>query len=95
MAQLRISELDDFSAALLSYVEAALRASSEMPDYCQEAVRIVDARNHLFAAVGPHLTDEEHGIYALRDLCALDDDTMELRPDRHRCATVGRDFGLR
>jgi len=26
MAQLRISELDDFSAALLSYVEAALRA---------------------------------------------------------------------
>ena len=38
--------------------------------------------------------DEEQGIYALRDLCALDDETMEWRPDRARCAAVARDFGL-
>lgn len=86
--------LDDFTQALLDYVRAALRATGEMPDYCQEAVRIIDARNHLFASAGVHTTDEQQGIYALRDLCALDDETMELQPDAHRCRAVGRDFGL-
>lgn len=89
------TSLDDFATALLSYTEATLRASGEQPDYCQEAVRIVDAHNHLFASAGAHLTDEEHGIYALRDLCALDETTMELRPDRLRCLAVGRDCGMR
>lgn len=88
------SELDDFTDALLSYVKHALNADSETPDYCQTAVRIVDARNHLFTSAGHHLTDEEHDIYALRDLCALDEESMDLYPDRHRCAAVGRDFGL-
>lgn len=86
--------LDDFATALLTYAQAALRTSGEQADYCQEAVRILDARNHVFASAGVHRTDEEHGIYALRDLCALDEDTMELRPDRLRCLSVGRDFGL-
>lgn len=85
---------DDFVEALLNYVNAALRASGEAADYCQEALRVVDARNHLFASAGIHRTDEEHGIYALCDLCALDDETMEWRPDRARCAAVARDFGL-
>lgn len=88
-------ELTDFVDALLAYTESAIRATGEMPDYCQEAVRIMDARNHLFTSAGIHRTDEEHGIYALRDLCALDEDTMELVPDRQKCAAVGRDFGLR
>ena len=61
---------DDFVEALLNYVNAALRASGEAADYCQEALRVVDARNHLFASAGIHRTDEEQGIYALRDLCA-------------------------
>ncbi|RRD80517.1 hypothetical protein EII14_01615 [Alloprevotella sp. OH1205_COT-284] len=86
------SELEDFADALLSHVEAALRASGETADYSQEAVCIIDARNHLFASAGVHRTDEERGIYALRDLCALDDESMELRPDRMRCRAVGRDF---
>lgn len=85
---------DDFVEALLNYVNAALRASGEAADYCQEALRVVDARNHLFASAGIHRTDEEQGIYALRDLCALDDETMEWRRDRARCAAVARDFGL-
>lgn len=87
-------EQEDFVAALLRYVDASLRASGEAVDYCQEAVQVVDARNHLFCSAGVHATDEEHGIYALRDLCALDEDTMELRPDRARCAAVARDFRL-
>lgn len=90
-----LSPLDDFATALLDYAQAALRASGEQPDYCQEAVRILDARNHLFTSAGVHRTDEENGIYALRDLCALDEESMELRPDRLRCLSVGRDFGLR
>lgn len=89
------SELTDFVDALLAYTESALRASGELPDYCQEAVRIIDARNHLFVSAGVHRTDEEHSIYALRDLCALDEDSMELVPDRMKCAAVGRNFGLR
>ena len=50
---------DDFVEALLNYVNAALRASGEAADYCQEALRVVDARNHLFASAGIHRTDEE------------------------------------
>lgn len=86
------SETEDFADALLSYVEAALRASGETADYSQETVRIIDARNHLFASAGIHRTDEERGIYALRDLCALDDESMELRPDRAKCRAVARDY---
>ncbi len=89
------SELEDFITALLSYIESVIRSSGGMPDYCQEAIRIIDARNHLFASVGIHLTDEEHSIYALRDLCTLDEETMLLCPNYHRCAAVGRDCGLR
>ena len=90
----RHPEHDDFVQALLHYVSAALRSTGEAADYCQEAVRVVDARNHLFASAGVQATDEERGIYALRDLCTLDDETMEWRPDAARCAAVARDFGL-
>ena len=84
----RHPEHDDFVQALLHYVSAALRSTGEAADYCQEAVRVVDARNHLFASAGVHATDD------LRDLCTLDDETMEWRPDAARCAAVARDFGL-
>ena len=85
---------EEFVQALLDYVVSALRNSAVDPDYCQEAVQIVDARNHLFRGVGNHRTDEEQGIYALRDLCVLDDESMSLVPDAGRCRSVARDFGL-
>lgn len=85
---------EDFVQALLAFVTSELRITGEIPDYCQQAIRIVDARNHIFCSAGSHVTDEEHGIYALRDLCALDDEQMELRPDRWRCAAIARDFHL-
>ena len=85
---------EEFVQALLDYVGAALRNSAVDPDYCQEAVQIVDARNHLFRSVGSHRTDEEQGIYALRDLCVLDDERMCIVPDAGRCRSVARDFGL-
>ncbi len=85
---------EEFVQALLDYVAAALRVSAVDPDYCQEAVQIVDARNHLFRQIGEHRTDEEQGIYALRDLCVLDDEHMLLKPDAGRCRSVARDCGL-
>ena len=81
---------EEFVQALLDYVGAALRNSA----VDQEAVHIVDARNHLFRSVGSHRTDEEQGIYALRDLCVLDDERMCLVPDAGRCRSVARDFGM-
>lgn len=85
---------EEFVQALLDYVGAVLRNLAVDPDYCQEAVQIVDARNHLFRSAGNHRTDEEQGIYALRDLCVLDDESMCLVPDAGRCRSVARDFGL-
>lgn len=85
---------DDFVQALLDFVDAALRASAVDAEYCQAAVQIIDARNHLFRSLDSHRTDEEQGIYALRDLCVLDDETMSLKPDAGRCRSVARDCGL-
>jgi len=59
-----------------------------------QALQIFDARNHLFRSVSNHRTDEEQGIYALRDLCVLDDERMCLVPDAGRCRSVARDFGM-
>ncbi len=86
--------LEEFSDALLSYLSAALQASGESLEYCQAAVRIVDAHNHIFVSAGTNTTDEEHGIYAFRDLSALDEDSQELRPDRYRCMAAGRECGI-
>lgn len=85
-------EQRDFVAALLAYVRAALASADEAADYCREAVRIVDARNHLFCPAGRRATDESENVYALRDLCRLDEDTLEMMPDEGRVASISRNF---
>ena len=50
--------------------------------------------DYVGATLRNHRTDEEQGIYALRDLCVLDDESMSLVPDAGRCRSVARDFGL-
>ncbi len=85
-------EVSDFIDALLAYVRAEIMASGEPADYNTDAVCIVDARNHIFRPVGRRSTDEAENIYALRDLCRVDDATMEIVPDRGRCASVARNF---
>lgn len=85
-------EQRDFVAALLAYVRAALASAGEAADYCREAVRIVDARNHLFCPAGRRATDESENVYALRDLCRLDEDTLEMMPDEGRVASISRNF---
>lgn len=88
------NEKEDFVNALDSYVQTELRRTAEPAEYNNESIEIVDARNHLFRNAGCAGTDEEHGIYALRDLCRVDEDTMEMIPNRQRFAAIAKEFGL-
>ncbi len=87
-----IEDIDEFAKSLESYVGAALAELGETADYCTEALQVLDARNHLFTLVGKRPTDESDDVYALRDLCRIDEETMELRPDRGRIQAVARNF---
>ncbi len=86
------NETDEFVNALDSYIRAELRRSMQPADYNNEALRIVDARNHLFTNVGVHATDEEEDIYALRELCCVDEDTLELVPNRMKLRAIARSY---
>lgn len=87
-----MDEVKDFVDALEAYVRAALEAGGGMADYNVEAVHVVDARNHLFRIVHGLYPDEAGAVYPLRGLCRLDEDSLELVPDRQRMAAVARDF---
>lgn len=87
-------EKEDFINALDSYVQAELRSTVEPAEYSNESVEIVDARNHLFRNAGRAGTDEEQSIYALRDLCRVDEETMETVPNRQRLAAIAKELGL-
>ena len=78
------NDAQDFIDALENFVRAEL---AEV-----ETIRVVDARNHLFCQAGKRMTDEGEDIFALRDLCYVDEETMEMRPDRGRMAAVARNF---
>ena len=89
-----LDEKKDFIDALDAYIRSELRHSAEPADYNTDAIEIIDARNHLFRNVGSRGTDEELGFFALRDLCQLDEDTMEFIPNRMRLAALAREFGI-
>lgn len=89
-----MNEQEEFVQALASYVATEIRHSGEPADYNNEAVEIVDARNHLFRSAGSRATDEAENIYALRDLCRVDEDTLEYEVDLGRLRSVARNFGL-
>lgn len=84
-------EVKDFVDALERHVAAELRCHGAA-DYVTGAVRIADARNHIFLPHPSGSTDEEVGAYALRDLCRVDEYTLETVPDRMRLAAVARNF---
>lgn len=87
-----VNDIEDFVAALEAFVRAELRASMEPADYNNEAIEIVDARNHLFRNVGRQHTDEELDIFAIRDLCHVDEETMETVPDRMKFRAIARNY---
>ena len=82
----------DFIEALTAYVREALRSADEAPEYNRSAVRIADARNHIFRDAGYMQTDEEADTYALRDLCRVDEVTLSLIPDAERINRVARNY---
>ncbi len=86
--------MTDFVAALERYVRTRLAEIGGEAEYCREAVEILDARNRLFRDAGQRETDEVDNIYALRDLCRIDEDTMMLTPDRGKLQNAGRNCGL-
>lgn len=89
-----INEGEEFVRALAAYVRAEIAACGDGADYCTEAVRIVDARNHLFRPAGRRATDESEDVYALRDLCRVSEDTMEYEVDAGRLRSVARNYGF-
>ena len=82
--------LSDFANALERHVAERLRLCEDSPDYVCEAVHIADAHNLLFITVEGGTTDEEHNLFALRDLCHLDDMTLNHVPDRQRIERLAR-----
>lgn len=81
----------DFTAALRAYLDARLREVGDA-EYCTEALQVVDARGHLFRPAGRRATDEAADIYALRDLCRMDEERLCLVPNDGRLAAVARNY---
>ena len=51
-------EVKDFTLALSRFVTSLLRERGEMAEYCHAAIRVADARNHLFTVSENCGTDE-------------------------------------
>ncbi len=82
-------EVRAFAEALCRHVSEELRVQDG--EYLKGAVRIVDARNHLFQTLPQGGTDEAADTYALSDLCHLGDD-METEADMNRALGVARNY---
>ncbi len=82
----------DFMRALESHVRDILAAGTVPAEYNNEAIEIVDARNHYFRNAGMRPTDESANIYALRDLCRIGADPLSCDPDLGRIAAITRNF---
>lgn len=87
-----LDEKNDFVGALERYVNEELRTALEPAEYNKDAIEIVDARNHLFRNVGQLSTDEERNIYALSDLCCVDEETFHTIPNRMKLKAIARNF---
>ena len=74
--------------------ERNCKRRANQQNYNVEALEIVDARNHLFRHAGKRVTDESENIYALRDLCHVDEMSLDFVPDRQRMAAIARNFFL-
>lgn len=78
-----------FARALCRYVAEELRGQDGA--YPQGAVRVADARNHLFCTLPTQHTDEAGDVYALSDLCRVDE-FMQTLPDMNRALGVARNY---
>lgn len=79
----------DFAEALCHYVAQELRGQDG--EYVKGAVQVVDARNHCFRTLPHQITDEAADVYALTDLCMVDEE-MHTVPDLNRALGVARNY---
>lgn len=84
-----MTEIDEFVQSLTRFVRTAAEETDDVM-YSRRGVRIADARNHLFIGLDDAQTDESEDIFALRDLCRVDEDTMETVPDEQRMYGIAR-----
>ncbi|MBR1732671.1 MAG: hypothetical protein IJ729_02870 [Alloprevotella sp.] len=82
----------DFMDALAAHVRNALGGGGTVADYSTEAVKVVDARNHLFRTIRSGTTDEADDTYALRELCRIDEETLDYTVDYGKLAAVARNY---
>lgn len=82
----------DFCEALADFCNNLLRESHYDGDYSNEAVKILDARNHLFRRVVASATDEETDVYMLRDLVRIDELTLEFCINQRRILSLARNY---
>ncbi|MCD8318462.1 MAG: hypothetical protein LUC45_06345 [Paraprevotella sp.] len=84
------AEADDFIEALYRFVSEQIQRTSD-PIYNRESIKIVDARNHIFRLSESGQTDEAEDLYALSDLCYVDED-MQTVPNRARMQRIARNY---
>ena len=81
--------MQEFAEALCQYVARILWTQDG--EYIKGAVRILDARNHMFQELPHQQTDESADIYALNDLCHVNEN-METESDMNRAIGIARNY---
>ncbi|MBR1387611.1 MAG: hypothetical protein IJ553_04275 [Alloprevotella sp.] len=85
-------EQAEFIEALADYADHLLSSLHYDGEYSNDAIRIVDARNHLFRNITASCTDEEKDIYMLRDLVRINEQTFDYMVDQNRIVSIARNY---
>ena len=79
---------EEFIAELATFVKREMDRYGDL-EYCTDGIEIADARNRIFRNVGSHRTDEEAGIYSLRELCMMNEE-MEFEVNVRKIEQISR-----
>ena len=82
-------QIEEFALALCRHVEREL--DRQDGEYARGAVRVTDARNLFFQTLPHQVTDEGADIYALADLCYIDEN-MNTVADLHKARAVAKNY---
>lgn len=78
------------SEALISFVENEIREQYDVI-YSTDCLQIVDARNCIILKLHNMQTDESNDIYAVSDLCYIDED-MRTLPNKEKIIRIVESF---
>ncbi len=88
--------IQEFAEELCKFIQSYLR--EENGTYISGAIKVLDARNHLFQYLPDQSTDESMDIYSLSELCeiGLDEEgdftSFETQPSMHRALSIARNY---